>query len=353
MYENVTFTSLLQRMLDRVPNDVDKREGSIIYDALAPAAAELGEMYAQLDIQMALTFGDTSSGEYLSRRTADFGIIRQPATKAKRLGRFYGGGDTPFDIPIGSRFSANQLNFRAIERLADGEYALECESVGRSGNEPYGALLPIDYVNGLASAMLMDILVPGEDEESDDLLRSRFFAEIQSPGTSGNQSDYRKWALSIAGVGDVRVEPLWNGPGTVRVVVIDSNKKPATSQLVDDVQQYICPVAGTGEGVAPIGANVTVTAAQGVAINVSASVELTGTSNLATVKIAFSEALEAYLRSIAFSSDPSPKYVRIGSMLLDVPGIHDFASLTVNGGDLNVTVLPGQVAVIGEVTLSE
>ena len=28
-------------MLDAVPNDLDKREGSIIYNALAPAAAEL------------------------------------------------------------------------------------------------------------------------------------------------------------------------------------------------------------------------------------------------------------------------------------------------------------------------
>jgi uncharacterized phage protein gp47/JayE len=353
MYEDVTFDTLLQRMLDRVPNDVDKREGSIIYDALAPAAAEFGEMYAQLDIQLALTFGDTASGEYLSRRTADFGITRQSATKAKRLGRFYREGDVPFEIPVGSRFSVSQMSFKVLERIADGQYELECESAGRSGNEPYGAMLPIDYVNGLASAVLQDILVPGEDEESDEQLRSRFFEEIQSPGTSGNQSDYRKWALSIAGVGDVRVEPLWNGPGTVRVVVIDSNKQPASSQLVQDVQQYISPAAGAGEGVAPIGANVRVDAAQGVPINVSASVVLNGTASLDAVKAAFSETLGAYLRGIAFSSDPSPKYVRIGSMLLDVPGIHDFASLTVNGGDVNVSVLPGQVAIIGEVALSE
>ena len=38
-----TFSQILADMLARVPNDLDKREGSIIYDALAPAAVELAE----------------------------------------------------------------------------------------------------------------------------------------------------------------------------------------------------------------------------------------------------------------------------------------------------------------------
>ena len=36
MYENITYESILQRMLDRIPDDMDKREGAVIYDALAP-----------------------------------------------------------------------------------------------------------------------------------------------------------------------------------------------------------------------------------------------------------------------------------------------------------------------------
>ena len=41
MYEEVTYESILERMLEKVPDNMDKREGSIIYDALAPAAVEL------------------------------------------------------------------------------------------------------------------------------------------------------------------------------------------------------------------------------------------------------------------------------------------------------------------------
>ena len=38
VYESVTYDLILKRMLDAVPQNVDKREGSILYDALAPAA---------------------------------------------------------------------------------------------------------------------------------------------------------------------------------------------------------------------------------------------------------------------------------------------------------------------------
>lgn len=39
--DQMTFESILSAMLQRVPDTVDKREGSVIYDALSPAAAEL------------------------------------------------------------------------------------------------------------------------------------------------------------------------------------------------------------------------------------------------------------------------------------------------------------------------
>ena len=41
MYEDQTFDVILQRMLSRVPETMDKRESSPIYAALAPAAVEL------------------------------------------------------------------------------------------------------------------------------------------------------------------------------------------------------------------------------------------------------------------------------------------------------------------------
>ena len=52
MFEDMTYEVILKRMLDRVKNSIDKREGSIIYDALAPAAVELSIMYDELDTSL-------------------------------------------------------------------------------------------------------------------------------------------------------------------------------------------------------------------------------------------------------------------------------------------------------------
>ncbi len=38
MYEEMSFEAIMERCLGRVATSVDKREGSIIYDAIAPAA---------------------------------------------------------------------------------------------------------------------------------------------------------------------------------------------------------------------------------------------------------------------------------------------------------------------------
>ena len=145
MYESVTYDLILKRMLDAVPNDVDKREGSIIYDALAPAALELVNMYVQLDNVLNETFADTASREFLIRRASERGITPEPATKAILKGQFN------MDIPIGSRFSLEKLNYAAVEQISAGFYRMECETPGTDGNRQLGKLIPIDYIEGLTS----------------------------------------------------------------------------------------------------------------------------------------------------------------------------------------------------------
>ena len=71
MYEEMTYEVIMQRLLNRVPDTFDKREGAIIFDALAPAAAELAQLYVQLDVVLNQTFADTATGEYLEKRCAE------------------------------------------------------------------------------------------------------------------------------------------------------------------------------------------------------------------------------------------------------------------------------------------
>ena len=46
-----TFTQILDRQLKNVPDDKDKRQGSIIYDALAPCSGEFANGYIVNKIQ--------------------------------------------------------------------------------------------------------------------------------------------------------------------------------------------------------------------------------------------------------------------------------------------------------------
>ena len=162
MYENVTYEEILERMLSRVPNNMDKREGAIIYDALAPAAVELQLMYIELDVILKETFADTASREYLIRRVKERGIVPENATKAVLKGSFR---PESLELQEGTRFSCGTLNYQVTEKISAGEYKLECETEGSAGNGKFGKIIPINYIEDLEYAELNELLIPGEDEE--------------------------------------------------------------------------------------------------------------------------------------------------------------------------------------------
>lgn len=345
MFEEQTFEAIMQRMLDRVPNNIDKREGSIIWNALAPAAAELAQMYIELDIIIRLAFANTATGEYLDRRAEEIGIYRKKAIPAKRRGLFYDSNNALMDVPIGSRFRIDDLIFVVTEQISTGEFVLGCETPGTVGNIPTGTMLPIEYIYGLARAELTDIIEYGTEEEDDESLRRRILAKAQLPATSGNANHYKLWALEIAGVGDVKVFPLWNGPGTVKVVIIGSNKQPVSSDIVNAVMEHI-------EENRPIGAQVTVQSAQPLAINVSATIVRDTNYTLEQVTTNVRNKITEYLKGIAFKQN-FVSYAAIGSLMLDNTGVLDYSNLTVNGGTTNIVIGDEQVAVLDEVVLHE
>lgn len=343
MYESMTYEAILQRMLDRVPNTLDKREGSIIYDALAPAAAELTQAYIELDINLQLAFADTSSDEYLTMRAAEIGIDRIAATYALRKGFFYATGNVPFDVDIGARFTIERLNYIVIERISIGKYKLQCETSGDVGNIPFGNMVPVNYIEGLAKAELADVITSGEDEETDDSLKKRYHFRVRQPITSGNIYHYKQWAREVAGVGDAKVFPLWNGNGTVKVAIADSDMKPAIPALVTTVAQYI-------ETVCPIGATVTVVSATGKTLNIAVKAILVPGVGLHGVYESFTAAVQAYLKEIAFVSS-YVSHARIGTLLLAVPGVDDYSGLTLNGISGNVTLTGEEIPVLGSVDM--
>lgn len=337
MWENMTYENILNDMLSRVPSNVDKREGSIIYDALAPVAFKLAEMYFQLNHFIDLVSGDTAVGEYLDRVVADYGITRKPATKAIRK------IVTTGPVDIGTRWGIEGTTYVIVEKIADTEYKAECEQYGSIGNHYSGQLDNIDNISGV-TAILADIIVSGEDEETDDNLRARFFNQVRSTSTSGNIYDYKKWALEVPGCGGAKVFPLWNGPGTVKVLVVDENME-IDPDLPATVYDHI-------EAVRPIGASVTVESPQEKVINISADVYLDGSDTLENVQVKFAALIAEYLKSLTFEVY-TVSYAKIGSLLLSVPGVADYSNLLVNGGNENIAIGEEEMPILGTVTLTE
>lgn len=357
MYEQQTYEAILQRMLRRVPEDLDKREGSIIYDALAPAAAELAQFYIELDNQYTLSFADTASGEYLARRTKEFGVVRFPATKAKRWGTFTNAQGQPVSVSLGSRFSINGMYYKVIEFREPGQYILEAELPGAEGNAHYGTLLPVDHVEGLAVAQLGEIYAAGEDEESDEALRQRFYEVVNEQPFGGNVSDYKQKLSGFSGVGGVKVYPVWNGGGTVKCTIIGSDFSSPSPELVDEIQSMVDPEVNSGEGLglAPIGHEVTITGTESVEISLETKLTLAADTSVEQIREELEEAVGEYFLSLRKSWKDEPYLIvrtsHIEARILSISGIEDVTDTRLGGEQGNVQLSNDQIPVLGAVTL--
>lgn len=350
MYEAITYEVILQRMLDAVPNSIDKREGSIIYNALAPAAVELQNMYIQLDVVLNESFADTQSRDYLIKRCAERGIIPESATKAVLQGEFN------MDIPIGSRFSLDDLNYIATEKISTGVFKMEVETSGTVGNEKIGTLIPIEYIDGLTSAELTEILIPGEDEEDTEVLRQRYFDSLESQAYGGNVADYKAKTKALDGVGGVKVYPVWDGGGTVKLVIVDSTFDVPSTALIDDVQEAVDPVASAGEGLgfAPIGHVVTVAGVTGTTVNITTTITYEDGYVWADIEPYVEDIIDEYFTELSETwEDETYLVVRIAqieSRVLGITGVLDIASTTINAVAENLILDADSIPVRGVIS---
>lgn len=342
MFENMTYENILAEMLSKVSEDIDKREGSIIYDALAPSAYQLAQTYFNLSNYIDLFYVDTSVGEYLDRNAADYGLSRKAATYAVRK------VTTSGPVAIGTRWGLSDTTYKITELISTNTYKAICEQSGKIGNLYSGTLENIDNVIGI-NAILSDLIISGEDEESDEELRARIQQYLIDPTQDGNVAQYTKWATEYEGIGTAKVFPLWNGGNTVKIAITNRSYLPAEAALVSEFQEYIDPgTSGLGNGVAPIGSKVTITGGNRKNINIAANVILSeGYSEPEGAENALSE----YLASIVYAKK-SVSYMRIGSVLLDCPSITEITGLTMNGISGDVILSGDEIPVLNSLSLT-
>lgn len=345
MNEIPTYEEILQRCLDRIPNTIDKRQGSIIYDALAPCCVELAQMYIELSGIYDQVFIDTAVGEALDKLVEQNGVKRKDATYALRKGEFN------MVVPVDNRFSDGENTYIVIENIVGTNNSiLRCEQAGAVGNSYYGSLTPITYLQGLTKAELTDIIDMGDDIESDEDLRVRYMESVTAPQFGGNVSDYQNKVKSLTGVGGCKVIPIWNGGGTVKLIITNSQGGVPTSSLVNDVQEAVDPNRDQqGLGIAPIGHIVTVEGAAAKKITVSATFTLESGVNPTDIQDSVNNVVDNYFKSLSVNWDKEDNLIarisQLETRLLGVAGVLDITNTKMNNSSSNLSLQSNEIPV--------
>lgn len=361
MYEDQTYEAILERCMDNSRPDIDKTEGNVFYTSVAPACTEFAIHYTELDGVIREGYADTCSRDNLILKCKERGLTPYPATAAILQGEFN------VDIGLGQRFSLDELNYISVKYIGRGTvsgegeeetgtylYQMECETVGTEGNKHFGDLTAIEYISNLEVARLTEVLIPAEDEEDTEALRKRYYEGFETASFGGNKKDYRERTNALNGVGATKVIPTWNGGGTVKLIIIDSDYNKASSVLVSEVQEAIDPLEdqGNGSGIAPVGHTVTVVTATEVPISVTADIVYNEGYSWSRLGEDINAALEEYLLEMrkdwANQSFLSVRITQIEARILKIEGIVDISNTKINGSSDNLSLNFDEIPVSAE-----
>lgn len=342
-----TSQGILDRMLANIPDKYNKAAGGYIFDILKPVSIELENEYKHIDTNMRRIMIATAEGEDLDAALEELGYKRKKATFAK--GYVTVTGSVGATIPAGALVAKGKCVYIIQEaaELTDGTATvpITAQIAGRSGNADVGTVnyFPVTLKN-IISVTNAEKITGGTDKESDGDYRERYYYFLDHPVTSGNVYEYEQWAREVDGVGLAKCYKLWNGPGTVRVVITTAELEPADDELVDAVYKHI-------EEQRVVGPNVTVVSAELIAVNISVDVVLNDGYTLETVSEEYAEAIKNYFKSIGFSGGLIP-YTEIGSILQEIPGVYYYSNLLINGKTDNLQVADGELVGLDEVNLN-
>ena len=362
----------LDLMLDYVPDDIDQREGSVIYDALAPTAMVLAQHSLASANIIKQTYVKTAQGQFLDYRAAEHGTARYAATQTEVKAKFLDTDGNPINnVQIGDQFASigETPIFYTVQKINDdltGE--LTADDPGTAANSYIGQVLPVTSNDSLSWAEITEIVAPARDEETDDHLRDRLLRADDWIAYGGNITDYLAMLSKISEVGAGQVYPVWNGAGTVKLVIVDNDLMPASVELVKKVKNIIDPTdsESQGYGLAPIDHQVTVVAPTPLTVNISATVNIDGTHGVDIVKAKIKTAIEEYFKLLKQSWNSIDAKTgrgysqtiyrsKILSQIMMVNGVINASVPTLNGSDQDIALVfdnqTSQLPVLGEVKL--
>lgn len=363
--QNCDADTIHRRMMDELPDDIDKTEAGFPWDFTRPTAiisAELLEFYIPETIK--LMFPQWSSGQYLDYLANMARVSRKAANFATAVVKITGEPGTV--VPAGSVFAtpsidgADSVEFSTLETCVldeqgEGTVTVQALIAGKESNVNANTITLLSIpIEGIGSVTNPEKASGGTEEETDDELRERILEanDVMDDSYIGNNSDYKRWAESVPGIGAAIVIPEWNGPETVKIVCLDSNGEKANDTLLQAVYNYIMSPDSPLDRLAPPNVILTVAAPELTRITYNIeSITLELGFELDAVLEEFKKGLASYYKTV--NEDGEVKYNWVHAILTNTKGVDDFTGLTMNGGQENILVEMDEYPFTENVTAKE
>ena len=344
MFENQTYETIRNRILDNTNINIDKREGSFLSNMVSALSEELAKAYINMSDILSLGFIEDNFDTFLDKRVSEFGVYRKQGSKA--IGEIKVEGKDGATIENGTIIKTNDLYFTVlndIELPNDNVIYVEANEVGYKYNLLANTEFELVQKNEKITRLVNEInFTNGVDIETDEDLRKRFVKVINNPSTSGNKNHYEEWALEVNGVGRAVIYPLWDGNGTVKVMIIGNDNKPVTEEIVEACRLHI-------EENMPIGCQLTVITPSLLSVTIKADIGLKEGYELEDIKLEFEASLNEYLKDVTNELT----YSKVYGLLVNLAGIGDISNFLINDNNINIAISEDKVINISEIILSE
>ena len=349
--QGTTAEEIQQRMMNNLPEDIDGMPGGFAYDLTMPTALEKSEIINfHLVRTLMLMFPQWAWGEWLDLHGRQKGVIRKEAVRAKGYVTVTGVAGTRmasgFIVCTAATSESPSVLYSLDDELilpagGTGTVAVTAVEAGRGSNVKAGTVVIMAQpITGIESITNEADITGGTEEEEDEPYRARIEEAYASEGTSyiGNDADLIRWAKEVAGIGDCIVNAAWNGPGTIKLSLVDANGEPANAALCEAVYDHIISPNDRQARLLQAGSGtLTVVPATTIPMSyVCAGIEYDDTTDPATIKKDFEAALKTYYATA--KRDAEIRYVKVHAILADLPGVEDFSSLTMNGATANIAL---------------
>lgn len=338
-YNTETHEVVKSRILTNINSDLAKMEGSTLSNIASGVAIDIAQLYAALSTTEDLVFIKDTFDEFLDTRINEFGLYRKLGERA--TGEIYIEGVEGTAIDNGTKIEYGGLIYTVIQDIvlkSDVEQnvtPVQADDIGLKYNLNANTEFNLIESNSNVTRISNRVQFKGGTErETDDEFRERFVIYMTDKATSGNVADYMQWATSVDGVKDARVYPLWNGNGTVKVVIFGDSNAKVDEQILKNCQNFI-------NSKKPIGADVTVVTPTELKINITATLTLESGAILENVKSEFLMLVNEYFKD----AREKIAYIKVLGILANMKDIVNIQNLKLNGANNDIDVTDEQIAV--------